>query len=85
MSIASSWAGNSEISRLAVRWISWRLKWSLGRFILGAPVSLSVYHYTYASLNDGITFWEMRRWAISSLYERVLTQTKIVQSNLKHT
>ena len=28
--------GNLEVSRLVVRWSSWRLKWSLGRFILGA-------------------------------------------------
>jgi len=56
ISITSSCAGNSEISRLALRWSSWRMKWSLGRFILGAPVSLSVYNYIYASLNDGDKF-----------------------------
>jgi hypothetical protein len=33
--------------------------------------------YSHASLNDGDTFWEMRRLAISSFYEHhdVLTQT----------
>ena len=31
--------------------------------------------YRYASLNDGDAFWEMRRYAISSLCESVLTQT----------
>jgi len=31
--------------------------------------------YRYASLNDGDTFWEAWRSAISSLCERILTQT----------
>ena len=30
--------------------------------------------YRYASLNDVDTFWQMRRYAISSLCERVPTQ-----------
>jgi hypothetical protein len=29
-----------------------------------------IHTYMYASLNDGDTFWETRRWAISSLCER---------------
>ena len=41
--------------------------------------------YVCVSLNDGDTFWETRRWAISSLYERVLTQTQTVQYSLLHT
>ena len=41
--------------------------------------------YRYASLNDGDAFREMRRLAISSLCERVVTQTYIVQYSLLHT